>query len=152
MTTDKVGSYRKNRHGRRVQTINTEPSMTKQSDTYEADVNTIMDRYLKTGDPSMFMKNTQGIYADVSAMGDYQTCLAIVEQAKAAFDALDAPIRDRFANNPANLINAISDPAMKDELTELGIFEKPTQPAAPAAQTGGKSPDAKPADTKATGS
>lgn len=150
MTT---GAFRKGRHGRRVQQETGGDSLTKQSDTHDADVNVIMSKYMKSGDPSIFMRNTQGIYADVSAMGDYQTCIAIVEQAREAFALLDAPIRDRFGNDPGQLIDAITDPAMKDELTKLGILEDTSKPPAPlAAQTDKKSQDATPAATSAKGS
>lgn len=102
----------------------TGPSMTKQADAHEADINVIMDRYQKTGDPSIFMRNTGGIYADVSDAPDYQACLNTVREAQSAFDALPARIRDRFANDPAQLIAAIQDPAMHKELRELGVLEE----------------------------
>lgn len=150
---NKLTQERPNRHGRRRQTFPVGESRTKQADAHETDVNVIMGRYIQNGDPSIFMRNAGGIFADISNIGDYQTCLTVVNEARDAFAELSAPIRERFGNNPTNLLAAVFDPARKAELEELGIFTKPEPPApakigaGPAEKTETTSPPATTADS-----
>lgn len=109
---------------RRVKTKLSGQSMTKQADMPETDINKIIARYQNNGDPSIFMRNTNAAYIDASEAPDYFECLNIVKQAQESFQELPAEIRDRFANDPGELITAISDPERWEELSELGILEK----------------------------
>lgn len=117
------------RHTKRVTSNTQGESLTKQSDRHEADINTIMKRYRQTGDASVFMQRTGGYYADVSSVGDYHAAVEMVREADQAFSALDAEIRDKFANDPANLIAALADPEAKKMLEEIGILDKPADTA-----------------------
>lgn len=70
----------------RVTTDCSGPSATKQAFAYECDVNVIVERYRKTGDPSILgVPNGPPNYADVSDIGDYAECLAVVKTRRKRF-------------------------------------------------------------------
>lgn len=124
------------------------PSLTKQSEAMDCDVNVIIARYTKTADPSLLLQNVGGIYADVSAIGDFATCQQIIRNAQEAFDALPAEIRDYFRNDPALLAGALDDPEMRSELERLGILEpKPSGTPSASAPTDGPENSSSPAPT-----
>lgn len=108
----------------RVQTVPVGESMTKSAPGYEADVNVIIGRYVKTGDASVFNQRI-GAYADVSEVGDYQSCVAKVKAAEAAFMTLPAKVREQFRNDPQELVDAMADPARRGELESAGIVVPP---------------------------
>ena len=101
------------------------PSMTQQQFKDECDINKIMDRYLRTGilsDPL----NTRGpgTYADFTEMGDYMENMNKVVEAREMFESLPAKVRERFANNPANMIEFVLDSSNKDEAIKLGLLKE----------------------------
>lgn len=100
---------------------------TQQQYREQADVNVIMAQYLKTGVLN-HVAQRQGIYADLSDLPNYQTCLNIVKSAEAGFMSLDAKIRARFHNNPQELIKFLSKEKNRDEAVELGLVLKKDQP------------------------
>lgn len=129
-------------------------SLTKQALAYEADVNVIVARYIKTGDATAF-NLSPGRFADVSDIGDYASCLANVEAARAAFAELPAKVRDQFGNDPANLLEAASDPRRRSELEAAGIVvpeARQTSQKAPGADTAAASSSAGSAAAAAAGS
>lgn len=105
-----------------------EPSRTKQSFAKEADINTIMAKYMDTGmlvDPSL-PRNRRPIYGDFSNVGDLHTVKIAVAQAEADFMALPSKIRDRFENDPEKLLAFIIDPQNAQECIKLGLVAKQT--------------------------
>lgn len=110
----------------RVATENSQPSMTQQAFAEDCDVNIILDRYMKTGE---LPKPRQGVYADVSEVPDLTEALQIVQQAQNAFDSLPSKVRYEFQNDPAQLLNFISDPKNKEKAIELGLIEAKQQEA-----------------------
>lgn len=113
---------------------------TKQSFTEESDINNIVKRYERTGAlPDLIAENPR--YGDFSDLPTYQDSLHIVSFAQEQFAALDAPIRSRFANDPAQFLDFASNPANLDEMVKLGLATKkvvdPTpSPAAPEVAPG----------------
>lgn len=83
--------------------ICTGESATKQSSQHETDINVIMGKYLQTGDVSIFNQRV-GDYGDVSEIGDYAECQAVLKNAQESFATLPAKIRDAFANDPGELV------------------------------------------------
>lgn len=74
-------------------------------------------------------------YEDVSSVPDYQSALGIVNSARATFGDLSSKVRERFSNDPAIMIDFMSDHANYDECVKLGLFvAKPVvvEPATPA--------------------
>lgn len=106
-----------------------DPSRTKQSDAEAADINFIMKRYEQTGQlPEMI--NREASYGDFSDMGSYQEALNIVQFAQSQFYALDAHIRARFGNDPAQFLAFTNDPKNLPEMVKMGLaVERPENPA-----------------------
>lgn len=96
-------------------------SRTKQADKDACDINNIIARYKKTG---ILPEQRQGFYADVSNVKDYRESLHQVIAAEDAFMRLPAKLRDRFANNPAAVLDFIADPKNIKECEDLGLIEK----------------------------
>lgn len=110
----------------RVATLNEEKTMTQQQFKDDVNVNNIIKRY-REGRPITHLNNRQGAYADLSNAKDYHESLNTIRLAGEAFDSLPANIRDRFHNDPAELLEFIHNPSNFDEAVQLGIFD-PKQP------------------------
>lgn len=99
------------------------PSMTDQSQARDCDINEIMRRYEKTGAlPQMIAKDPQ--WGDFSAAPDFQQACEIVLKAEEQFAALDAHVRKRFSNDPAEFLEFVNDPANGEEMVRLGLRAK----------------------------
>lgn len=96
--------------------------MTRQSEADQADINKILKRFEQNG--IIPMTREQGVYADVSEIGDYRSALEQVERANQYFMSLPADVRSKFSNDPARLLDAIADEDRRLELEELGILVK----------------------------
>lgn len=108
----------------RVQTINTEKTLTQQQFKDQVEINNIVAKYNKTGQwPEGLDRNA--VFADVSDITDYQESLHKVMAAQDAFNLLPGEVRNRFSNDPAKLLEFIQDPKNYEEGLNLGIFEKP---------------------------
>jgi len=105
-------------------------SRTKQSFKDQTDINKIVARFERTGLIDHVNKNA-GIYADVSNLRDYPSALRLINKGKALMEALPASLRQRFENNPANLISFLDDPKNNDEAVKLGLRPKPPKDAVP---------------------
>lgn len=97
---------------------------TKQSFRDAADINTIVARYRKTGMLEN-LSRAQPYYADVSTVGTYADNLRKVTLANESFMMLPAALRERFENDPGQLMDFIADEANTAEAIELGILAKP---------------------------
>lgn len=109
---------------KRVFTINEEPSRTDSSWKDEVNVNSIIDRIKKTGQVT-HLTNKQGTFADVTQIPDLQTALNQVTQANQAFDELPAYLRERFSNNPVEMIKFLQNESNRDEAIKLGLIPTP---------------------------
>lgn len=116
---------------RRVKTVITERSRTVQSAKDETDVNKIVKRFELQG--IMPNEYREGSFLDVSQLGDYQEAANNVLAVEKYFMSLPAVTRAMFENSPARFLDAVGDPANRDKLIELGVFEKPVDEAAIAA-------------------
>lgn len=128
-------------------TINNEPSRTKQSFAEEANVNTIMARWHRTGVIEHLSKATPR-YGDFATADDYQSACNKVLGAEHAFMELPAEIRARMGNNPGNLLLFLADPANLEEAQKLGLVEKskPEAEPSPAPKKAKTDPDPAPPD------
>ncbi|WVR22147.1 MAG: internal scaffolding protein [Malazfec virus 6] len=109
----------------RVQSFSESPSKTDQSFKKDCDVNTIMARFMKTGQISHLAKGTAA-YHDVSDVPDLDEALTIVAKAQSTFDALPANIRRRFGNSPTEMTTFLMDPKNAQEAFELGLLSENT--------------------------
>lgn len=97
-------------------------SLAVQASKDECDINTIVKKYLRTGElPGI----RQVVYADISGLTDLQDALNTVIKAEEGFAALPAETRRFFDNDPVKLVEFAQDPANKEKAIELGLVDKP---------------------------
>lgn len=109
---------------RKVYTQNKAKSLTDQSYQKQCDVNHIMKKWSQTGQIQHVAKK-QGVYADLSKIGDLTESLENVNRANEAFMALDPKIRARFGNNPIEFVKFLSDDSNHQEAQKLGLLDIP---------------------------
>jgi len=102
-----------------------EDTLTQQHFADEADINKIVARAQRIGGLPPNLK--KGLYGDFTNIASYQEAHAAVEAAQAAFAALPSAVRERFRNDPSQLIQFLSDSSNKAEAEKLGLIE----PSAP---------------------
>lgn len=101
---------------------------TKQADKEACDINNILKRYEKTGQlPDMIRED--GRYGDFSNPVTLQEAFEIVNRAEAQFMALSARVRERFGNDPVQMLEFCANSANVAEMVELGLAIAPPQPA-----------------------
>lgn len=108
-------------------------SMTKQSFKSECDINNILSQYKRTGVISHISARSPQ-YMELPDEIDYQSAMNTLNAADQAFADLPAVVRRFFDNDPAAFLAALTNPDMKDKLTELGVFNPkpaPTEPGNP---------------------
>lgn len=112
-------------------TLNTEPSLTLQSDEPEGNINTIMDKYARFGAlPSLAPQAPE--YVDLTnAPEDFMQAQTVILNAQAAFDALPSEVRREFDYNPANMLAFVQDESNYDRAVELGLVQKKVEPIIP---------------------
>ena len=110
-------------------------SLTQQQFKEESDINTIVDRFMKTGhlpDPVSMPQ-----YVDYEGVFDFQSAMNVVRQADENFMRMDAKVRSRFHNSPQEFLEFFADPANTEEAVRLGLAvpqpkESPPVDPAPA--------------------
>ncbi len=96
-------------------------SMTHQSMAPECDINTIMQKYERTG-VLEHRNNYEGQYGDFAdGPLDYHESMNSVIAADEMFQTLPARIRRRFHNDAGAFIDYATNPENQDELIELGL-------------------------------
>lgn len=108
---------------RRVAKEFKKPSLVEQSHQDRVNINSIMNRARKTGMVPVY--NKQATYGDFTNVEDFQTSMNRVIQAQNDFMALPASIRKEFGNDPARLVDFMSDENNFDRAVEIGLLEKP---------------------------
>lgn len=98
-----------------------EETLAKQSFKDQADINVIVNTFMKTGilPESVNMPK----YGDFSEATDYQTALNLVMQAEDAFMSLPATLRARFENDPGQLLAFLEDEGNRAEAVALGLVQ-----------------------------
>ena len=98
-----------------------DPSKAQQSAKEETDINTIVDRFLKTGAlPPVRVPPT---YSDFAEVFDFQSAMNTVNAAKESFLALPAGVRNSFGNDPAKFVAYVDhciETGDLDPLREMG--------------------------------
>lgn len=103
----------------RVKSVNPDAPMTQQQFKQDCDVNYIMEKFLKTG--VITHTRNPGQYLDLVDMPDYNEAALTVARANSAFEELDAHVRLRFNNDPAQFIEFLADENNEDEAVKLGL-------------------------------
>lgn len=91
----------------------------------ECDINNILRQFNITG--LLPEAPLSPRYGDFTGIGDYHTALNQVIAAEDEFMTLPATMRARFDNDPAKLIEFLSDNKNKDEAISLGLVNKPVE-------------------------
>lgn len=100
-----------------------EEVMTKQADTDAADINKIMAKYGHIH--NVPHGQTQAAFGDFTTGRDLHQAIIQIDQAYDAFNEYPSAIRERFGNDPAQMIAFIADPENRQEAIELGFIDKP---------------------------
>lgn len=95
------------------------PSRTQQHFRDETDINVMVQRFQRTGIPDV-PPVFPGVQ-DFTEAHDFRSAMQAVIDANRAFASLPSSVRERFANDPARLLDFISDDANYDEAVRLGI-------------------------------
>ena len=97
-----------------------DPSLTQQQFKEESDINTIVARFGITGImPENFGMPSSSDFTET--VSDYHTALNMVRQADEDFMLLPANVRERFRNDPQNLMDFVENPANLAEARELKL-------------------------------
>jgi len=94
-------------------------SLTQQQFKEESDINTIVNRFMKSGVMPTPVNMPQ--YIDYEGVFDYQSAMNAVRSADEQFMRMDAKVRARFNNSPQEFLAFFADPANTDEAIRLGL-------------------------------
>ena len=141
MSEELRGMYARN--GKKVVVHTKGPSLTRQEDAIDADVNAIVARFIAhgtaPGNPG------EARYGDFSSGLDFKTAADRVLQAQEDFEELPADIRKKCDNDVGKFIDIVYS-GKREDLVEMGLLPKqdPTQtpPSVPPSGQDGSSPDA----------
>lgn len=107
-----------------------DPTRAQQNMRDETDINVLVKRF--AGGMPIPAPAAVAEFVDASAGFDFQQAMNQVVEAQRAFMDLPSNIRDRFANDPAKLIDFLADGRNQAEAAFLGLAAT-TPPPAPAA-------------------
>jgi len=107
-------------------------SLTQQQFAEEADINTIVDRFLRSG--VMPTPTQMPQYVDYEGVFDFQSAMNVVRAADENFMRLDAKVRSRFNNSPQEFLEFFANPENTQEAIRLGLAI-PQAPSAVAQAT-----------------
>ena len=96
-----------------------DPSLTQQQFKEEADINTIVDRFMKSG--VMPTPTNMPQYMDYEGVFDFQSAMNAVRAADDNFMRMDAKIRARFNNSPQEFLEFFANPENTEEAIRLGL-------------------------------
>ena len=94
-------------------------SLTQQQFKEESDINTIVDRFMKSGVLPNPINMPQ--YIDYEGVFDFQSAMNTVRQADENFMRMDAKIRARFNNSPQEFLEFFGNPENLEEAIRLGL-------------------------------
>lgn len=90
-----------------------DPSLTQQNGKDQADINFIVNQFLKTGMlPQIPMPPSLEEFGEIF---DFQSAMDTLNEANRSFMALDAEIRGRFLNDPARFVQFVHDKIQEGE-------------------------------------
>jgi len=122
----------------RVQTVNTEPSKTVQSDLQRTEIKHILAKYRQVGIVD-HLRSVDLQFRDVSEFTDFSDLMLQSAQAKQVFMNLPSKVREVFGHDVAVWLDVAHDPtrleALRPQLEKLGVLEpaKAVAPPPPAA-------------------
>lgn len=94
---------------------------TEQHHKNECDVNRIIKKYDRNGLITHISK-IEAQFGDVSGL-DFKASLDLIHNAQKMFDELPSKIRNRFKNDPYEILTFMEDPNNREEAIELGLIK-----------------------------
>lgn len=120
------------------------PCQTDQTGKDTVDLNAVMKRYEKTGKLTeliqLGMGGEGGFYGDFTDAPTFQEALNITIHAQQQFALLDAAVRERFKNDPAQFLAFVGDQKNVDEMEKMGLLKPEVVAARQAARLKGQQP------------
>lgn len=118
------------RHAPSVGIVFEEASMTQQHFKDECDIDKILKKYNETG----FLVNPlesrrPAKWGDFSSVNDYQQAMNKLVEVQEAFDSLPSKVRERFRNDPMQMLAFLEDEKNIDEAVSLGLVSPPAKNA-----------------------
>jgi len=110
----------------------------------ECDINVLMRRYQEEGVPPPTNPN-QPQWGDFSAY-DFQEAMNTVIEAQQLFSELPSHLRNRFANDPVQLLEWVHNPSNAAEAVELGFLDRDKLPPGWGSLPNPKTPPTPPAE------
>lgn len=130
----------------------TGPSKAVQSPKDEVNINNIVAKFQKTGVLGTGTGTRKPIFGEFNYF-DFQAMQNAIIDVEQQFMSLPSKIRNRFKNDPAQLIRFTDDPANLKEATKMGLLEalvpelfQPDTKTPPAAPEATKPPENPPKD------
>ena len=113
-----------------------DPGKTKQSHKDECDINILVAKWRAGG--QLPMPTAEQLYGDFASSPSFLEAKIQIADAESAFAQLPAHIRDRFNNQPGDLMDFAQNPENLDEAVRLGLALStppfaPTEPGSSAA-------------------
>lgn len=108
---------------KRVQPVIGEKSLTQQNMKEETDINTIVQRYIKTGLAPT--RRGEALFGDFSEANDFMQMKNAIMDIEQNFLGLSARLRKKFANDPYQLMRWLENPDNAKEAIKLGLLEDP---------------------------
>lgn len=106
-------------------------SLARQEAKDECDINLIVARIGAGVAPALVPP--EPCYADISEVPtSYDAAVAMIADASDRFLALPSRVRERFDNDPGNLLRFLGDEGNRDEAIKLGLISAPAPDPAPA--------------------
>lgn len=91
----------------------------------ESDPNTIVARFLKTGDLNELIQNRrETITGDFSMVHDYFSAMCLVREVELAFGAFPYKTREMFDHDPQKMLDFIADPKNEEKCIELKLYSR----------------------------
>lgn len=91
----------------------------------DADINTIMRRFGVTGQIPAFAPGN-GMYGDFTGIQDYEDAVMRIEAAQEAFMRLPPEVREKFSNNPGELVKFAATASEEDFVAAVTVPEAPS--------------------------
>lgn len=95
------------------------PSRAVQDAADESDINTIVRKFGVTGKIPVLPIQPQ--YGDFNTVSSFHEAMNLIAETHELFDSQPATIRDKFANDPQNMIDFLENPDNIDESIQLGL-------------------------------
>ena len=109
------------------------PSLTIQSQTDDADINILMERFGITGKMPENPHIPQ--YGDFEGISDYRTAIEAVRIAQESFMTIPAKVRAEFDNDPQRFLEFMGDPANLEKARSMGLAKPAPVTPAPEQKT-----------------